>query len=50
MKATYLLPNDPCTEMLTEETSSQFRVTSFHIVCSFMLLLGWVWVGSLLLG
>lgn len=50
MKNTELLPNDPYTEMLQEETSTQFMVRPIHIIFTAALLVAWAWLGTVIIG
>jgi hypothetical protein len=50
MKNTDTLPANSYTEMLTEETSTQFMVKPFHIIFTAMLLVAWAWLGTVIIG
>jgi len=50
MKTTDTLQTDSYTEMLTEESSTQFMVKPFHIICTAMLLVVWAWLGTVIIG
>jgi hypothetical protein len=49
MKNANTLPTDSYTEMLTEETSTQFMVKPFHIIFTAMLLVAWAWLGTVII-
>jgi len=50
MKNTNILQPDQYTEILPEETSTQFVVKPFHIVFTAMLLVAWAWLGTVIIG
>jgi hypothetical protein len=50
MKNTSLLQTDQYTEIVPEESSTQFVVRPFHIVFTAMLLCAWVWLGTVIIG
>jgi hypothetical protein len=50
MKNANLLQNDPYTEILPEESSTQFMVRPIHIVFTAALLVAWAWLGTIIIG
>jgi hypothetical protein len=38
------------TEILPEESSTQFEVKPFHIIFSAILLVAWAWLGTVIIG
>lgn len=45
-----ILSTDQYTDLLTEDTSTQFMVRPFHIVVTAMLLVAWAWLGTIIIG
>jgi len=50
MKNTNALLNEQYTDILEEETSTQFNVRPIHIVGTAMLLVAWAWLGTIIIG
>jgi hypothetical protein len=49
MKNTDTLQTDQYTEMLPEDSSSQFMVKPVHIIFTAMLLVAWAWLGTVII-
>lgn len=41
--------SDQYTDILPEESSTQFIVKPFHIICTAMLLVAWAWLGTVII-
>lgn len=50
MKNTDILLTDQYTEMLAEESSTQFIVRPLHIIGTAVLLVAWAWLGTIIIG
>jgi len=50
MKDTNILHTDQYSEIMSEETATQFVVRPFHIVFTAMLLVAWAWLGTVIIG
>jgi hypothetical protein len=50
MKNTNTLLNEQYTDILQEETSTQFIVRPIHIIGTAMLLVAWAWLGTIIIG
>lgn len=49
MKNTDVILTDPYSDILPEESSTQFVVKPFHIIGTAVLLLAWAWLGTVII-
>ncbi len=49
MKNTNIILTDQYSEILPEESSTQFVVKPFHIIGTALLLLAWAWLGTVII-
>jgi hypothetical protein len=49
MKNTDVIFTDQYSEILPEESSTQFVVKPFHIIGTALLLLAWAWLGTVII-
>lgn len=49
MKNTDILYTEQYSEILTEETSTQFTVRLYHIIGTAVLLVAWAWLGTIII-
>jgi hypothetical protein len=49
MKNTDVILTDSYTDILPEESSTQFIVKPFHIIGTALLLLAWAWLGTVII-
>jgi len=50
MKNSNVILTDQYSDLLPEESSTQFIVRPFHIICTAMLLVAWAWLGTVIIG
>ncbi len=50
MKDTHALLSDQYSEILSEESSTQFVVRPYHIIGTAALLAAWAWLGTVIIG
>lgn len=50
MKNTNVTLTDQYSDILPEESSTQFIVRPFHIIGTAVLLLAWAWLGTVIIG
>ncbi|MFN8133776.1 MAG: hypothetical protein U0Z17_00560 [Bacteroidales bacterium] len=50
MKNTDILYTEHYSEILSEETSTQFMVRPYHIIGTAVLLVAWAWLGTIIIG
>lgn len=50
MKNTDILYTEQYSEILTEETATQFIVRPYHIIGTAVLLVAWAWLGTIIIG
>ncbi len=50
MKNTNVFLAEEYTDIFSEESSTQLIIRPFHIICTAMLLVGWAWLGTVIIG
>ena len=49
MKDSNVILTDSYTDVLSEESSTQFKVRPYHIIGTALLLVAWAWLGTIII-